>query len=193
MADAEHAVIIGKRHQHVEELFRRGVRTQFGTVLGLPGKAQRFFGNIGSLSGPEIGAAKEVSGGDVKPDKAVHGFVVFSRCPPRSRDASDLPFASLSNQRQCRVGIKYNPWSDPREKRILTEDVEGKKTKYVEHSECGSLPPVRSLTWRGCSEIARRPGQDRILSGTTGPRRFGGWRVPAGCRRGSASARSKRL
>ena len=77
MADAEHAVIIGKRHQHVEEIFRRGVRTQFGTLLGLPGKAQRFFGNIGSLSGPEVGAAKEVSGGDVKPNKAFHGFSCF--------------------------------------------------------------------------------------------------------------------
>lgn len=77
MADAEHAVILGKRAQYVEEIFRRCVRQQFGTWLGAFGKAERFFGKISGLSGPEIGAAQDVRGGDAEPNKAFHGFPCF--------------------------------------------------------------------------------------------------------------------
>ena len=79
MADAEHAVILGKRGQHVEDIFRRGVRPQFGTYLEVPGKPQCFFDNIRSLSGPEIGTAEELSRCDPEPDKAFcTAFSVFS-------------------------------------------------------------------------------------------------------------------
>ena len=77
VADAEYAVIPGKRDQHVEEIFRRCIRLQFGALLELSGKAQRFLGDVRGLPGPEVGTAEEVRGRDAELNKAFHGFSCF--------------------------------------------------------------------------------------------------------------------
>ena len=77
VADAEDAVVLRKREQHFKEIFRRGVGSQSGTRLGLLGKAQCFFGNIGGLSGPEVRAAEEERRGHAEPNKAFCGFSGF--------------------------------------------------------------------------------------------------------------------
>ncbi len=77
MADTEHAVIIGKRGQHTEKIFRRCIRLQFGTGLGLLGTTQRFLRNVGGLPGPEEWAAQELCRADAEPGQASYGFVCF--------------------------------------------------------------------------------------------------------------------
>lgn len=70
MADTEDAVILGKRGQRVEKIFRRCVRPQFDALLRFPGTTQRFLDNIRGLPGPEIGTAEELRRCDPEPDKA---------------------------------------------------------------------------------------------------------------------------